>query len=535
MFLFGSLGCSLLPESSDSRSPSQHPGQSLANHSKSEHGNSLEKPGRDPNCTITNCSYCSPGTTEPYPPLWGSARAFYYRSGAAAESSSATTSENCSGLQADPAVQPQAMTTDALQTVRMTEAVAESDIPRLRLEVAPGRCRRSLTVRRLSRPVARLRTGSTSRCRRPTDISVLNSQWTDDSVAVACPNKEFGIMNYSSGWRRHGAADVALATYRSATSAPSRQNSLSSYDSSVSDRSPVSVRSEHSAPCTTGKRFNLPLLRLPSNIAINGGAYGSLGPPRGHHRSFLAVNPSGRTTDGLSAEFCLAEGLLKLQKFLNETFPKVLERHRCSPALPSGQSDVCSSPVDPPSAQLLDFLKDNTNISMIAADFDLTMTTKHSGGVIDKADPKGIMDKLSAEFNNFAFLANEKNLRVACVTFSDEKTVEGQSNRLAGAPLVEAVMLKGEAKFRVEKVYGYFPMLYQQKENYKALGLSSPMPYYKTYHLSRLCADFSLAPHEVLLIDDDVHNCRQAVAEGYLALGIKGRRGFDCKDLFTVI
>lgn len=175
-------------------------------------------------------------------------------------------------------------------------------------------------------------------------------------------------------------------------------------------------------------------------------------------------------------------------------------------------------------------------IKIIATDFDLTMITKHSGGHIDaQEDERGILTSLSGDFDFFASAATKRNLRLVCVTFSDPKTIEGDSRRIAGESLVKKVLEKSRANFQIEKVYAFWPENWAMSRDYKMLNLTCPMPHDKSYHLQKVCEDYRVTLNEILLIDDDISNCRSAARAGALVLHVTGKKGFNFNSISTSV
>ncbi|CEM01831.1 unnamed protein product [Vitrella brassicaformis CCMP3155] len=169
-------------------------------------------------------------------------------------------------------------------------------------------------------------------------------------------------------------------------------------------------------------------------------------------------------------------------------------------------------------------------VKVLAMDFDNTMTTVHSGGVVDPHhDSRGVLTSLSAPVALFANDAHELGFQLCVVTFSDPNSRTDDS-QLAGESLVQAVMRNANATVPIQRVYPFFPRNYQAPDEYGVLGLSGPMANSKSYHLNRICADFGVKPNEVFLIDDDVRNCLDAMREGYPTLWVNSP-GFDFDKL----
>eukprot|EP00918_Siedleckia_nematoides_P071147 GHVU01155403.1.p1 GENE.GHVU01155403.1~~GHVU01155403.1.p1 ORF type:complete len:438 (+),score=30.45 GHVU01155403.1:198-1511(+) len=172
-------------------------------------------------------------------------------------------------------------------------------------------------------------------------------------------------------------------------------------------------------------------------------------------------------------------------------------------------------------------------IKIVAADFDRTMTTVHSGGHINpNVDIRSILTSLAPDFNEFGRrVEQEEGLKLVCATFSDEYTIQSSYSEIAGDALVRAVLKASKADFSVEKVYGFFPDNYQEEQHYQTLGLSAPMTPHKSYHLQRICEEYGCKPGEVVLIDDDARNCADASANGHPAIYVKSREGFCFRSL----
>ncbi|KAF8819519.1 rhoptry protein ROP9 [Cardiosporidium cionae] len=174
-------------------------------------------------------------------------------------------------------------------------------------------------------------------------------------------------------------------------------------------------------------------------------------------------------------------------------------------------------------------------IKVLACDFDLTMTTKHSGGSINpQIDRLGILSSLSQQFNQFATYAQKKGLHLVVVTFSDGHLLDDEPDEIAGKELVDAVMKSCGATFTVEKVYGYFPPNWRNSDKFESIGLSEPMADSKSFHLSRVLQEFDVKHQEVLLVDDDLANCKAAVNEGFLSINVFGGHGFEFCNIKAV-
>lgn len=170
-------------------------------------------------------------------------------------------------------------------------------------------------------------------------------------------------------------------------------------------------------------------------------------------------------------------------------------------------------------------------VRVIAADFDLTMITLHSGGNTSNTSGNPIFTSLSSDFNAFAAAANSRGIVIAVVTFGDPNAIGGRPGRIAGEPLVRRVLEESGASFKVEGVFPFYPPLYHSPVAYRALGLKQPMPYNKSFHIEKLRAQFGVSKEEVLLIDDDAKNCEAFATEGGVSLRVGGEQGFDLSQL----
>lgn len=170
-------------------------------------------------------------------------------------------------------------------------------------------------------------------------------------------------------------------------------------------------------------------------------------------------------------------------------------------------------------------------VRVIAADFDLTMLTLHTGGSASDRPDNPIFKALSKDFDAFAAAANARGIQIAVVTFGDPKALAGRPGRIAGEPLVRRVLQTSGASFKVDGVFSFYPPLYSSPADYRALGLTCPMPHNKSYHIQKLRKQFGIRQQEVVLIDDDVNNCAAFAADGGVSLRVTGDRGFELTRL----
>ncbi|CDJ36178.1 p36 protein, putative [Eimeria mitis] len=154
-----------------------------------------------------------------------------------------------------------------------------------------------------------------------------------------------------------------------------------------------------------------------------------------------------------------------------------------------------------------------------------------SGGSASDVPDNAIFTSLAPDFNAFAAAAASRGIRIAVVTFGDPKSIGSRSGRIAGEELVRRVLGESAASFDVDAVFAFYPSLYKLPDDYLPLGLDGPMPYDKSYHISKLQERFGVSKEEVLLIDDDLNNCASFAADGGVALRVGGDQGFDFNSL----
>ncbi|KAH8739260.1 hypothetical protein FG386_000017 [Cryptosporidium ryanae] len=185
--------------------------------------------------------------------------------------------------------------------------------------------------------------------------------------------------------------------------------------------------------------------------------------------------------------------------------------------------------------KFLDNIFNTFEIRTIASDFDLTMMTMHSGGFIDPQSESGklFLKSLSYEFNFLGEVAMEIGIPINVVTFSDPKLIptEKALTSISGKPMISLSLKSSNAKFKISNCYCFYPKLWQAKIDYSNLGLYAPMPPFKTFHLSKVCENEKLSPDQVLFMDDDLYNCKNALKDGYIVLHVNGRSGYSMNRL----
>lgn len=179
------------------------------------------------------------------------------------------------------------------------------------------------------------------------------------------------------------------------------------------------------------------------------------------------------------------------------------------------------------------YIYNDLEIRTVASDFDLTMMAKHSGGYIDPSDIEGLefAKSLSKEFNIFGSQAEKAGISISVVTFSDPMLIPSakRGKFISGREMVEHCLKESCAGFKVKNYYCYYPKLWQSRDSYSALGLNSPMAPFKKYHLLQVASTDNLCPHQILFIDDDIRNCKQALKDGFIVLHVEGNAGFSLK------
>ncbi|KAF7456469.1 putative p36 protein [Cryptosporidium felis] len=179
----------------------------------------------------------------------------------------------------------------------------------------------------------------------------------------------------------------------------------------------------------------------------------------------------------------------------------------------------------------VEFISNDLGIRTIASDFDLTMMKRHSGGYIDPLDKEGMIfsKSLSPEFNVLGYLATGANISINVVTFSDPKLIPpNKRNRcISGKEMIDYCLKESHSKFPIKNCYCYYPKLWKDSQSFSFLGLKGPMPLFKTYHLMKVMEMEKLLPSQILFIDDDINNCKQALKEGFVVLHVSGNSGFS--------
>ncbi|AFZ81105.1 hypothetical protein BEWA_005130 [Theileria equi strain WA] len=175
-------------------------------------------------------------------------------------------------------------------------------------------------------------------------------------------------------------------------------------------------------------------------------------------------------------------------------------------------------------------LLEESGYKFIACDFDATMIELHSGGYVNPDVDKDVLESVTPDFKSLAKRLKTSPISLAIVTFSDAVHVKGHPKYISGEEMVHAALKHSDCDADIAQVYAFYPRFWDSPKMYSKLGLDKPMPLRKEYHLKRICADFDVKLEEIILIDDDIENCKGAKALGATALYVTGE-GFKLKEV----
>eukprot|EP00920_Eleutheroschizon_duboscqi_P037892 GHVT01090731.1.p1 GENE.GHVT01090731.1~~GHVT01090731.1.p1 ORF type:complete len:166 (+),score=44.21 GHVT01090731.1:70-498(+) len=130
----------------------------------------------------------------------------------------------------------------------------------------------------------------------------------------------------------------------------------------------------------------------------------------------------------------------------------------------------------------------------------------------------------------FTQRAKAAGLKIFVVTFSDEASAKARG-QVGGLPLVRRI---AGGKIPFEKVYGFFPPYWNRGRKYEELGLALPMSNDKSFHLSQVCSDYSLQLEEIVLVDDDLHNCLASAPFLAASIHVASQFGLDLQHLKVI-
>ncbi|GFE54649.1 rhoptry ROP9 [Babesia ovis] len=161
---------------------------------------------------------------------------------------------------------------------------------------------------------------------------------------------------------------------------------------------------------------------------------------------------------------------------------------------------------------------EENGIKYIASDFDATMISKHSGGYCDPKSDIAVLSSVTEHFKAVAERIKRTNIKLCIVTFSDDSHVKDHPVYISGGRMVKKALEHSKCTADIQKVYDFYPRFWESPSQYKKLGLKGPMPNYKEYHLRQICADFNVELGEIILLDDDIYNCKNAKKIGAAVL-----------------
>ncbi|GIX64456.1 p36 protein [Babesia caballi] len=166
----------------------------------------------------------------------------------------------------------------------------------------------------------------------------------------------------------------------------------------------------------------------------------------------------------------------------------------------------------------------------IASDFDATMISKHSGGYCDPESDADVLSSVTEHFKAVGERLKRSPINLVIVTFSDDTHVKDHPVYISGGRMVNKALELSACDAEIQKVYDFYPRFWEDPSRYKLLGLTAPMPKHKEYHLNQICADFGVELKEIILIDDDIYNCKNAKKIGAAALHVT-RDGFKLTEV----
>ncbi|XP_952915.1 p36 (Toxoplasma gondii) homologue, putative [Theileria annulata] len=174
------------------------------------------------------------------------------------------------------------------------------------------------------------------------------------------------------------------------------------------------------------------------------------------------------------------------------------------------------------SADKLVSLLEECGYKAIACDFDSTIIEMHSGGYLDPNVDRRVLESVTPDFKALAKRLKNSTVSLFVVTYSDAVHVEGHARYISGDKMISAALKYSNCDADIKQVYAYYPRFWDSPSMYKRLGLEGPMPLGKEYHLKRICSDHNFTLDEIILIDDDMNNCRNAESLGVTSLHVTG-------------
>ena len=172
------------------------------------------------------------------------------------------------------------------------------------------------------------------------------------------------------------------------------------------------------------------------------------------------------------------------------------------------------------------------NAKAVVFDFDCTISLTHSGGRVRKERfPQFLEGNISPCFKTILPMLINEGFQVGVATFADG--FRAPATHVAGEEMIRQFFqhhFKDDFRDRIPIVAAY-PENYQAEEGYKQIGLTSPMPMNKEYHLVKLAHTWGLKPSEMVLVDDDLQNVEAARQAGHHVRFVRIRQGVTKEDM----
>jgi hypothetical protein len=199
--------------------------------------------------------------------------------------------------------------------------------------------------------------------------------------------------------------------------------------------------------------------------------------------------------------------------------------------------------------ELCEWLVHN-KIEMICWDFDQTIINIHSGGCIKDVDLNSKIEVLAKQVSpDFRLLVSylqfkHPQIKQSVVSFADNFDRNKSSSSLSsttpsstvalqsvgGTDLICAVLKQAFGWPRPEfHIVSFYPDVANSLQEFK-----TRVPNNKSVHMKIVQERAKLQPHQILLVDNDINNCRNAIMSGCRAWFVKNQQGFDAKTIVPV-
>lgn len=185
------------------------------------------------------------------------------------------------------------------------------------------------------------------------------------------------------------------------------------------------------------------------------------------------------------------------------------------------------------------------HVELICWDFDQTAMTLHTGGYVCEANKALFDDRINALshhvspgfrlFSRYIFEV-KPNVKQAIVSFADDFSRNDPNPinasdtciKVGGTDLIKMILERGFSWPRPPfHIVSFYPDVANSVRQF-----SSPVPKNKAVHMHVACEQANILDHsKVLLIDNDINNCRQALKQGYRAWLVTKQAGFDPPSL----